>query len=51
MKDYNTRNLWTTFKNLKQKEKRNINLINSMRHYDHTVNVLVMEHFNSAKKY
>lgn len=52
MKDYNTRNLWTTFKNLEQKEKRNINLINSMRHYDHTVNVLwVMEHFNSAKKY
>ena len=52
MKDYNTRNLWTTFKNLPLKEKSNINLVNSMRHYDHTVNVLwVMEHFNSASKY
>jgi len=52
MKDYNTRNLWTTFKNLPVNEKENIDLINSMRHYDHTVNVLwVMEHFNAARKY
>lgn len=52
MKDYNTRNLWTTYKNLPSDEKNNLNLINSMRHYDHTVNVLwVMEHYNAAGKY
>lgn len=52
MKDYNTKNLWSTFKNLPNKEKQDINLVNSMRHYDHTVNVLwVMEHFNAAAKY
>ena len=52
MKDYNTRNLWTTYKNLPSKEKNNLNLINAMRHYDHTVNVLwVMEHYNAATKY
>ena len=52
MKDYNTKNLWTTFKNLPEKERFNLKLINSMRHYDHTVNVLwVMEHFNAAARY
>ena len=52
MKDYNTRNLWTTYKNLPSDEKNDLNLINSMRHYDHTVNVLwVMEHYNAAGKY
>jgi len=52
MKDYNTKNLWTTFKNMPEKERFNLKLINSMRHYDHTVNVLwVMEHFNAAAKY
>ena len=52
MKDYNTKNLWSTFKNLPEKERKDLNLVNSMRHYDHTVNVLwVMEHFNAAGKY
>ena len=52
MKDYNTKNLWSTFKNLPNEEKQDITLVNSMRHYDHTVNVLwVMEHFNAAAKY
>jgi tryptophan 2,3-dioxygenase len=52
MKDYNTRNLWSTFKNLPEEERKNLKLINSMRHYDHTVNVLwVMEHLNAAAKY
>ena len=52
MKDYNTRNLWSTFKNLPEEERGNLKLINSMRHYDHTVNVLwVMEHLNAAAKY
>ena len=52
MKDYNTRNLWSTFKSLPENERKNLKLINSMRHYDHTVNVLwVMEHLNAAAKY
>ena len=52
MKTYNTRNLWSTYKNLPENEKNNLDLINSMRHYDHTVNVLwVIEHYNAAKKY
>ena len=52
MKDYNSKNLWSTFKNLPEEERNNLKLINSMRHYDHTVNVLwVMEHFNAAAKY
>jgi tryptophan 2,3-dioxygenase len=52
MKDYNTKNLWSTFKNLPEGERKDLNLVNSMRHYDHTVNVLwVMEHFNAAGKY
>ncbi len=52
MKDYNTKNLWSTFKNLPEKERKDLTLVNSMRHYDHTVNVLwVMEHFNAAGKY
>ncbi len=52
MKDYNTRNLWSIFKNLPEKEQKNLDLVNSLRHYDHTVNVLwVMEHYNAATKY
>ena len=52
MKDYNTRNLWTIFKSLPEKERKNLTLVNSLRHYDHTVNVLwVMEHYNAASKY
>ena len=49
MKDYNTRNIWTLFQNLSSNEKENLKLVNSLRHYDHTVNVKwVMEHFNTA---
>ena len=52
MKDYNTRNIWTLFQNLPKNEKENIKLINSLRHYDHTVNVKwVMEHYNTASHY
>ena len=52
MKDYNTRNLWSIYKNLPDQEKKDLTLVNSMRHYDHTVNVLwVMEHYNAAAKY
>ena len=52
MKDYNTRNIWTLFQNLPSKEKGNLKLVNSLRHYDHTVNVKwVMEHYNTASHY
>ena len=52
MKDYNTKNIWTLFKNLPKNEKENLKLVNSLRHYDHTVNVKwVMEHYNTASHY
>ncbi|MBL4592455.1 MAG: tryptophan 2,3-dioxygenase [Flavobacteriales bacterium] len=52
MKKYNTLNLWTKFKSLPAETQEDIGLINAMRHYDHTVNVLwVMDHLNAAKKY
>ena len=52
MKDYNTRNIWALFQNLPSKEKENLKLVNSLRHYDHTVNVKwVMDHYNTASHY
>lgn len=52
MKTYNTTNLWTKFKELPEKERNNVELVNAMRHYDHTVNVKwVMHHLNAARKY
>ena len=52
MKKYNNKNLWCIFENLPTKEKNNVELLNSMRHFDHTVNVKwVMEHYNTASKY
>ncbi len=52
MKTYNTRNLWSRYKSLPEDKKNDIDLINSMRHYDHTVNVLwVMAHYDAAAKY
>ena len=52
MKDYNTKNIWTLFQNLPKNEKENLKLVNSLRHYDHTVNVKwVMEHYNTASRY
>jgi len=52
MKTYNQSNLWTKFKSLPKEDQENIQLRNSMRHYDHTVNVLwVMAHYNAAAKY
>lgn len=52
MEHYNTLNLWTKYKSLPDKEKKNLDLINAMRHYDHTVNVLwVMAHYHAAEKY
>lgn len=52
MKTYNTSNLWTKFKSLPLEDQKDVTLVNAMRHYDHTVNVLwVMAHLNAAAKY
>lgn len=51
-KYYNTRNLWTKFKELPQEVKTDKDLIGAMRHYDHTVNIQwVMAHYNAANHY
>jgi tryptophan 2,3-dioxygenase len=52
MKTYNTTNLWTCYKSLPDDKKKNIKLLNAMRHYDHTLNVKwVMAHYHAAGKY
>lgn len=52
MKEYNTINLWTKFKTLPVEDQKNTELVNAMRHYDHTVNVKwVIHHLNAAAKY
>ena len=52
MKQYNNKNIWALFNDLPSQEKNNLELINSMRHYDHTVNIKwVIQHFNTASKY
>lgn len=52
MKYYNATNLYTKFKSLPDSDQKDINLVNAMRHYDHTVNVKwVMAHYNAARHY
>jgi len=52
MKEYNTVNLWTKFKELPKAYQEDKKLINAMRHYDHTVNInWVMHHYDAAAKY
>ena len=52
MKEYNTVNLWTKFKSLPDSHKKDVQLVNAMRHYDHTVNIdWVMHHYDAAAKY
>jgi tryptophan 2,3-dioxygenase len=52
MQTYNQLNLWTRFKSLPEEDQRNLELVNAMRHYDHTVNVLwVMAHYRAAAHY
>mgnify|MGYP000430099530 CR=1 FL=1 len=52
METYNTKNLWTRFKELPLEDQKNEELIKAMRHYDYTVNVSwVMAHYNAAKHY
>jgi len=52
MKTYNTKNLWTRFKELPEKDQKDKNLVKALRHYDHTVNIKwVMAHYHAAKHY
>jgi tryptophan 2,3-dioxygenase len=52
MKIYNTKNLWSRFKELPKKDQENEKLVAAMRHYDYTVNVTwVMAHYNAAVHY
>jgi len=52
MEDYNECNLGKKFQQLPESSRKNKELINAMRHYDHTVNVKwVMAHYNAAGKY
>lgn len=52
MKTYNTKNIWTRFKELSVDSQKDKSLIDAMRHYDYTVNVTwVMAHYNAAKHY
>ena len=52
MKVYNTKNLWSRFKELSEKDQVDKVLIKAMRHYDHTVNITwVMGHYRAAKHY
>ena len=52
MEEYNTINIWQKFKQLPDLDQKNPDLVQAMRHYDHTVNITwVMQHLNTAKKY
>jgi len=52
MKEYNTKNLWTRFKELPLNDQQDADLVKAMRHYDYTVNVTwVMAHYNAARHY
>jgi tryptophan 2,3-dioxygenase len=52
MESYNTTNLYTKYKTLAEKDRKDEALISMMRHYDYTVNIKwVMAHYNAAAKY
>ncbi|MFL2624111.1 MAG: tryptophan 2,3-dioxygenase family protein [Flavobacteriaceae bacterium] len=52
MKVYNSKNLWSRYKELSESEQSCKALVKAMRHYDYTVNITwVMGHFNAAKHY
>lgn len=52
MEQYNTKNLWTRFKELPIEDQKDEDLVKAMRHYDYTVNITwVMAHYNAAKHY
>ena len=52
MKVYNSKNLWSRYKELSESEQSCKALVKAMRHYDNTVNITwVMGHFYTAKHY
>ncbi|OMP32544.1 tryptophan 2,3-dioxygenase family protein [Mangrovimonas sp. DI 80] len=52
MESYNTKNLWTRFKELPMEAQKDENLVQAMRHFDYTVNITwVMAHYNTARHY
>ncbi|MDO5978599.1 tryptophan 2,3-dioxygenase family protein [Flavivirga spongiicola] len=52
MKVYNTKNLWSRFKELPKEDQKDKDLVKAMRHFDYTVNIKwVMAHYNAAKHY
>lgn len=52
MSEFKTKNIWQKFTQLPEMEQQNLELIQAMRHYDHTVNITwVMQHLNTAIKY
>lgn len=52
MKVYNTKNLWSRFKELPESDQQDKDLVKAMRHYDYTVNVTwVMAHYKAAAHY
>ena len=52
MEEYNTTNIWQKFTKLPKADRTKPELVNAMRHYDHTVNITwVMGHLNAARKY
>ncbi|HLU87848.1 MAG TPA: tryptophan 2,3-dioxygenase family protein [Taishania sp.] len=52
MKEYNTINLLAKYLSLPEEDRMDLELVNAMRHYDHTVNIRwVMHHFNAARHY
>ena len=49
MKVYNTKNIWTRFKELPLEAQQKKSLVEAMRHYDYTVNITwVMAHYNAC---
>lgn len=52
MKTYNTKNLWSRFKELPIEDQKDKDLVSAMKHYDYTVNITwVMAHYNAAAHY
>jgi len=52
MQRYNNTNLLEKYLTLPHEYRTNVELINAMRHYDHTVNIVwVMNHFHAAQHY
>lgn len=49
---YQGKNLWNAYLQLSEKDKKNTNLIEKMKHFDKTVNITwVISHYQTAKQY